>query len=79
MSELKLKPIPNIVNVDDIQEIIETNKRLIRENKRLNNIIKDIVLECFYSDMSTSEFKNIYRIAFNDEYNNNIDELRKEE
>ena len=38
---IKYKPIPNAVNVDDIQEIIETNKRVEQENIKLNNIINE--------------------------------------
>ena len=38
---IKYEPIPNIVNVDDIQEIMETNKRVEQENIKLNNIINE--------------------------------------
>lgn len=42
MNELELKPIPNIVNVDDIQNIIETNRVVEQENIRLHSIIKEV-------------------------------------
>lgn len=40
MSELELKPIPNIVNVNDIQEIIDTNKILSESLKSCYSTIE---------------------------------------
>ena len=39
MTEERLKEIPNIINVDDIKNVIETNKMLLKENKDLQERI----------------------------------------
>lgn len=54
-----------------MNSIKEMNKRLDEreeEIERLNNIIKKIVSSCYNSNMTLGEFKEIWRIAFNEKY-----------
>ena len=49
-----------------------------KEIERLNNIINELVLSCYGSDMSLAEFENIWEIAFNKKYNpKEIDKLKE--
>lgn len=49
-----------------------------KEIDRLNNIIDELVLSCYGSDMSLAEFENIWEIAFNKKYNpKEIDKLKE--
>lgn len=70
MSELELKPIPNIINVDDIQEIIDTNKYLSQEIERLNNIINELEkwlkseYERYLNDEENLVFSNVEAIDY---------------
>lgn len=41
MQELARQPIPNVVNVDEIQKIIDTNKQLAKENERMYKLLND--------------------------------------
>lgn len=48
------------------------------EIERLNNIINELVLECYNSSLGLGEFSRIWRIAFNEDYEpNKIDKLKE--
>ena len=65
MSELELKPIPNIVNVDDIQSIIDTNKIL---QERIDRAIKYIKEHCLYEEEYDYDYEeNSYLSGISDE------------
>lgn len=72
-------------DTENIQDLINErnnqNKRieqLVLEIERLNNIINELVLSCYGSDMSLGEFENIWGIAFNKKYNpEEIDKLKE--
>lgn len=60
---------------------VEAHKHLVSTNKeieRLNNIIDELVLECYNSSLGLGEFSRIWRIAFNEDYQpNKIDKLKE--
>ena len=59
---------------DLVDELYEKNQEI----ERLNNIINELVLSCYGSDMSLAEFENIWKIAFNEKYNpEEIDKLKE--
>ena len=59
-----------------IKEQREENDNLQKEIDRLNNIINELVLECYDCDMTFGEFKNIWKKAYNKEYNSkDLDKL----
>lgn len=48
------------------------------EIEKLNNIIDELVLECYNSSLGLGEFSRIWRIAFNEDYEpNKIDKLKE--
>ena len=72
-----------IFDVDDIFEIEEEYeiklKKKDKEIERLNDKIKRIAYQCYKSDMSYEEFKQIWVNAMGKIYEpNQIDELEKE-
>ena len=63
----------NVISDDE-----ENFKLLEEENKRLNNIIDELILECYNCDMTFGEFKNIWKKAYNKEYNSkDLDKLKE--
>lgn len=49
-----------------------------KEIERLNNIIDELILECYNCDITFGEFKNIWKKAYNKEYNSkDLDKLKE--
>jgi hypothetical protein len=80
--ELELIPVPNIINVSEIQEILETNKLLSRTNrelqrrfseleKYLDEIKDNVIMYGLYDD--TYKSTNLYH-----DIKNKIQELKGE-
>lgn len=70
------KDIDFLISIQDLEQPYFDNACLERENKRLNvkidrlnNVINELVLNCYNSDMSYREFEGIWQIAFNEKYN----------
>lgn len=60
-------------------ELIRESEEKDKEIERLNNKIKSIVYQCYNSDMSYEEFKQIWVNAMGKIYEpSQIDELKKE-
>lgn len=57
------------IMVKDDERNQETIIKLSKENERLNNIIDELILDCYNCDMTVGEFKNIWKKAYNKEYN----------
>lgn len=62
-----------------INDLLERIANLEREVERLNNKIKSIAYQCYKSDMSYEDFKQIWVNAMGKIYEpSQIDELEKE-
>lgn len=67
---------------EELQEVIcELQVERFVKNKeieRLNNIIDELILECYNCDITFGEFKNIWKKAYNKEYNSkDLDKLKE--
>lgn len=62
----------------DLDTAIEICNNRQKEIVRLNNIIDELILECYNCDMTFGEFKNIWKKAYNKEYNSkDLDKLKE--